>query len=578
MKTENMYKLNSDFFNKRLTIIFWLIALAAGAVCAWNGRYVMGQDGIAYLDVGDAYFRGDLKTAINPYWGPLYSWLLGLAMYVLKPSIYWEFIVVQIVNYLIYICTLAAFTFFLRELLDYRRFQREKFLQERNFAIPESVLHALGFVLFIWSSLDLIGIPLVSPDMCVAFFTYVSSAILLRIYRNVAAWHEFIFFGIFLGMGYLAKSIMFPMALVFFVCAFLATGSIRKKIKPILVAVVLFSAVSGPFIYAISAHEGRLVIGDCGRVMYIKIVNGRKNYPRLRVRLGDQVLFGRPKDNSYKFPAIYTFEETVGVTYPLIYNPSYWYKDTKLRFDLMNQIDTIIANTRKYFRMFFPSQLGLIFGVFMLYFLARREQRWGKALWEFRGLVIPAVFAFGLYGLLYMETRYLGPFFVLLWMGVISGIRSPASQRLKRYAALMVFILCVWMIALIGQRFLLRTYTFIDGFEKNNYGLGNKHIALAKSLRKMDIYPGDRVAVIGDAFKSYWARLAKVYIIAQIPKADVVKFWESNQEVQSQVIKKLTENEVKIVVASNIPQKASFNKWKRVEGTDWYILKKSDIL
>jgi len=54
---------------------------------------------ISYLDVGDTYFRGDWAAAINGYWSPLYSWCLGLALYVLKPSIWWEFITVHLVIY-----------------------------------------------------------------------------------------------------------------------------------------------------------------------------------------------------------------------------------------------------------------------------------------------------------------------------------------------------------------------------------------------------------------------------------------------------------------------------------------------
>ncbi|MBA3714787.1 MAG: hypothetical protein H0W76_20390, partial [Pyrinomonadaceae bacterium] len=69
-----------------LHIVFWSIAIVLGALHAWHGRYEISPDGISYLDMGDAYWRGDFQMAINGYWSPLYSWLLGLALLVIKPS------------------------------------------------------------------------------------------------------------------------------------------------------------------------------------------------------------------------------------------------------------------------------------------------------------------------------------------------------------------------------------------------------------------------------------------------------------------------------------------------------------
>src|SRR5947208_710936 len=37
----------------------------------------MNVDGLSYLDIARAFGAGDLKTAINPHWGPLYPLLIG---------------------------------------------------------------------------------------------------------------------------------------------------------------------------------------------------------------------------------------------------------------------------------------------------------------------------------------------------------------------------------------------------------------------------------------------------------------------------------------------------------------------
>ena len=99
--------LNSTAPSKKkypLRAIFWLLAILLGALQAWVNRYKPSTDDlIAYLDIGDAYLRGEWQGAINGYSSPLYSWILALTLSVLKPSAYWEFSAVKLVNFLIYL-------------------------------------------------------------------------------------------------------------------------------------------------------------------------------------------------------------------------------------------------------------------------------------------------------------------------------------------------------------------------------------------------------------------------------------------------------------------------------------------
>jgi hypothetical protein len=186
---------------KWLRILFWCAAIALGAVDAWAARHTMNPDGISYLDLGDAYLRGDWKMAINAYWSPLYPWLLGLSLKVLKPSPDWEFPVVHLVNFLIYLAALASFEFFLRTLIDYRKKRGNAVCESEDASLPEWAWWILGYSLFIWSSLILIGTKLVTPDMCVAAFVYLASGFLLRLRAGTASWRKFVLFGIVLGFG-----------------------------------------------------------------------------------------------------------------------------------------------------------------------------------------------------------------------------------------------------------------------------------------------------------------------------------------------------------------------------------------
>src|SRR6266566_1568212 len=177
-------KTSSSFYSPRiqtrqnrsltiLRIIFWTIAVFMGLIQAWVSRFSMNPDGISYLDMGDGFWRGDWRMLLNGYWSPLYGFVVGLALKILKPSPYWEFPVVHLVNFLIYLLALISFDFFLREFIKTRT-------RDQEAALPEYLWLTIGYLLFISSSLLLITLGVVSPDMCVATCVYLAAALLLR--------------------------------------------------------------------------------------------------------------------------------------------------------------------------------------------------------------------------------------------------------------------------------------------------------------------------------------------------------------------------------------------------------------
>src|SRR5512145_1853007 len=97
----------------RIRLLMRALAVGMGVLHAYAAinSQSMNADGIAYLDIGDAYFRADWLNAINPVWSPLYSWILGFANFIIKPSMAWEFPAVHVINFLIYLVALASFEF-----------------------------------------------------------------------------------------------------------------------------------------------------------------------------------------------------------------------------------------------------------------------------------------------------------------------------------------------------------------------------------------------------------------------------------------------------------------------------------
>src|SRR5436190_13048746 len=100
----------------------------------------------------------------------------------MKPSMYWEYPLVHLVNFLIYVATLAAFEFFLATFISERKRRDQELLKEGRMGLPEPAWWLLGYSLFVYSSLLLIGLSFATPDMSIAAFVYLASALVLRIW------------------------------------------------------------------------------------------------------------------------------------------------------------------------------------------------------------------------------------------------------------------------------------------------------------------------------------------------------------------------------------------------------------
>lgn len=401
--------------SQKVTALYWSLAIGLGALRAWPAarNHSMNEDGISYLDVADAYLRGDWAAAINGYWSPLYSWLLGIAMYLVNPSPYWEFSLVHIVNFLIYLSALICFDFFWRELREVRQEASARLSNGWLTTFPEWAWLALGYALFLWSSLILIKIWAVTPDMCVAAFVYLAAALLIRIRRGLAGWTTFALLGGVLGLGYLAKAAMFPLAFVFLAVALFSARDLRRAAPRALIALSVFLLVAGPYLVTLSLYKERVTFGDSGMLNYARYVNGLPHVHWQGELTGNSV----PRHPTRKIadsPAVYEFATPIAATYPVWYDPSYWYEGIVPQFNLQQQGKALVANAAKYFDLFFRLQGALLTGVFILYMMRGRSRWWGlKDGASYWSLLIPALAALAMYALVLVERRYVAPFVVL---------------------------------------------------------------------------------------------------------------------------------------------------------------------
>jgi hypothetical protein len=552
--------------NRWLVIAFWTIALLLGIIAAWFNRTYMNPDGISYLDLGDALVRHDWKTAINGYWSPLYPALLGSGAALIQPSLFYEFPIVHAIAFLCFVFALASFHFFLTGIL------RRKSMETAGYrALPSWALLSIGYALFIWAMLQLIGVELITPDMCVAGFFFLATGLLLRIRPGQPNTGLFLRLGFVLGLAYLTKAVMFPIAFIFFAAA-LVIARTRKIVVPALAGFLAFSIVSAPLILALSHSKGRFTFGDTGRLNYPFLVNATQN---VHWR-GEPAGSGTPLHSTRKIfehPAAYEFAQPVSGTYPAWFDPSYWNEGLKMRFSLKQQLHRLNRSMMHYLSLLFVSQAAPLVGLLVLYSLSVPASVASlKTYWP---ILFVAVIPLLMYAIFSAENRLTGAFLIVLWVTLLAAVRLPDSPQTVQLAShiSMAVVFTVLVQVILGS------------YENARYGTkDDTEATVADTLHHMGFAPGTEVGYIGSSFQAYWARLGRLRIVAEIPDStfdsltytpsstDAEVFWSSSLPIQDAALRAMAASGVKCVLTKNPPKGSDLTRWKEIGNTSYYVL------
>ena len=99
----------------------------------------------------------------------------------------------------------------------------------------------------------------------------------------------------------------------------------------------------------------------------------------------------------------------------------------------------------------------------------------------------------------------------------------------------------------------------------------HENYQVAQGLKQLDIHPGDKVAFIGHAFNGYWARLAGIQIITEIPYENIDSFWTADARIKNQVYDKFSNTNAKAILTTEVPSYASMSDWQRIGNTDYFF-------
>jgi hypothetical protein len=413
----------------------------------------------------------------------------------------------------------------------------------------------------------------VTPDMLVALTVFLAAGLILRLTSAQATIRVALLLGAVLGLGFLAKTVMFPVGILTIVlCVVALRRSGRRGYA--LPVVAGFAIVAGPFLVALSRDVGQVTFGEVGRVSYLKHVL-LAPYPHYRhdgVDIAGAPV--HPMEFAATSPPVVRFDAGIPVTYPPAYDQGYWYAGLAPTFRPALQWRTVAVNLQRYFDLFVRLQgIGLAVLVVVLIVRGRRS-----IAVESLVLATIALAAMGLYLLVYVEGRYLAPFIVMLWAAALSTVQLPASPKnppwLRASSFVMVgsFVLNIGVFHLDGLNALLGFAPVAVAGPVSRTETGpDKATDIAVALREQGVAEGDRVGVIGEAIHATWARLARVRIVAEVHPLDAPTFWRGSAEARSGVLAAFDQARVRAVIAETPPAGAPVEEWTRLGNTSYYV-------
>lgn len=531
---------NKKISLKRLRVLFLIYTAFIGLIYSYVARHSITSDGVSYIDMADHFLKTDYKALINGIWSPLYPFFLSIGLYFFKPNNYNEFSVIHIVNFVIYLMALFSFDFFLFSLLQYQRKQQVKDKKSELISIPDWGLISIGYSLFILSSLNIMGLWGADPDVCLSVFIYLTVGILFRVSSGKNSNLNFIILGLVLGLGYLAKAPMFPLAFLFLAICYYSNKSIKNILSKITLSLFVFILIISPYVLVLSKYKGHLTVGESGKLNYAWYVN---NVPLFVNFQGDEnVKLIHPTRKIYSNPSVYEFSEPLFGTYPPWTDPTYWYEGVKVHLDFTRQLSIISFNSQIYYDIFFKLLGFLLAGVLIILLISDK-----KDFSKYKILLIPSLFAFIMFSLVHVEPRYVGVFIPLFFLGLLSAARF--SKQLEPIVDKIVSVMLLM---------LMLTISIVDGREISSWiQNGNEHIEwnTATALTKLGIKEGDKVATIGYAipYSPYWARVAKVKIVSEIIEKDSNGFFELDSKKREEVLNVFKSTGAKIVVVNKLP-------------------------
>jgi hypothetical protein len=471
---------------------------------------------------------------------------------VVHPSVRAEFALIHVLNWCIFALSLGAFTFLLNEFSLALTPNGAVSPRDRTRFVP------FGFALFLFFALRFIGLDLVSPDLLVAALVFLNAGLACRLLRlPYASWRLCLAMGATLAIGYYAKAILFPLGIALLLVLFFTASRVTRR--RLLAALAVFLLLSAPLAGLVSQRAGHPTFSDVSRLAYYWYSNRRDLLLEGWTWNGN---FGsawndlaHPPRILIPTPRTLEFATPIPGTYPIWYEPAYWWAGLPLHFDLAQQLGAIRRSFNSLAGIL-GSMGGLALGALILAIGYGPRRGRSSSIPVSKLLLAWSLAACLLYSPLWIERRYLGVFPVLFWLGAFGLLVVPARRAISS------IVMAALIIGLVTVTIASTAVNTLQAIERDAREKRSDDQIIADRLNTLGIGPGADLASAGADLGPYYARLSRNRVVAQIE--DVDAFWRLDPAARDVVAARLGAAGIRAIVARDLPHSALTDGWIRV--------------
>ena len=328
------------------------------------------------------------------------------------------------------------------------------------------------------------------------------------------------------------------------------------RVRALLALLLGVGCTFGVFVAALSYDEQRWTLGDTGRLNYAWFVNGATQYVHWEGEPPGSGVVVHPTRVARQ-PDVFVFDRPWPCTFPPACDPAYWHEGLRLHFDLKEQWTASSWVLDQWRWVVVERLVGVPLAVLALALVVDRRALAGSGA---RICLALAAGASVSYLGVYSEARHVAGALLLVLAPAVAALRRPG--HVARWGTAVLLLL----VAALSVRFLQ------SGWHRRQYQAAMSHPqwAIAQQLARQGVPAGSRVARIGEAPGTYWARLAGLRLIAEIPAAD--EFWHASTDIQAARLQRLDAAGARAVVADGRGI-AEPQGWIRVAGAPWVIVR-----
>jgi hypothetical protein len=492
--------------------LFFAIIIALGIMQAFSYRYTTySADDCSYLDQASFFQRFDFAHGITSYWSPLYPAIVGLIFRIFNPPLAEQLFAIKLVNVGILAVLVLSFLVFLKQFTAQYDTRISEAIQQAR--LSNKQIHVLGYILFGWAFLAIGGVQQATPDQLVAAFLFLAVALVLKLAERPTL-GKFALLGFILGLGYLAKAVMIPAAVILIAIAVFNkhsdNGHASNRMTGGLLAVVTMALTASPYVIALSADRGNFNIGSSAGLNYMMTVNPRYQYLKYDDEIAAELV--HPVKWLSKNPTIIEFDRGLDVTFAPWYDPSYFAEGLRVRFDVIASTFTLIVNALFVFYVFgwqlLVTYLVSASAARLVYLPCRRQCIDFAALWLPAGITVLSLCLVINLPTGMTTPRYFAPFIVLIYLTFFAVMKFADNPQGKTAIKIATATTCS-IAALLLLQSLFKDIRHLVSAPPDRVG------QVTKELKKLGITSGDRAATIGlEDFE--WARRMGVRVVAEM--------------------------------------------------------------